>query len=50
MTRKDKATGKAKERVGDITGDKSLQAKGKVEKVKANLKQATEKVKGVFKK
>ncbi|MBT2235699.1 CsbD family protein [Nonomuraea sp. NEAU-A123] len=42
--------GTAKERVGDATDDESLQAEGKTEKVKGNLKQAGEKVKDAFKK
>ncbi|MGN9842049.1 CsbD family protein [Nonomuraea sp. H19] len=57
MARKDKAKGKAeeirgmaKERAGDVTDDESLQARGKTEKSKANLKQAKEKVKDAFKK
>ncbi|MER6950169.1 CsbD family protein [Nonomuraea sp. NPDC000554] len=52
----DKAKGKAheakgtiKERLGEATGNASLRAKGKAEKVKANLKQAGEKVKDAFK-
>ncbi|WP_188193260.1 CsbD family protein [Nonomuraea sp. SYSU D8015] len=57
MAEKDKARGKAKEtkgrakeRFGEATGDRSLQARGKAEKAKANLRQAVEKVKDVFKK
>ena len=41
-------TGKAKEKVGDITGDESMQAEGKTDQVKGNLKQAGEKVKDAF--
>lgn len=55
MARKDKAKGKAeeakgvaKERLGDVTGDESLQARGRAEKAKATLKQAKEKVKDAF--
>ncbi|MFI7701162.1 CsbD family protein [Nonomuraea sp. NPDC049480] len=57
MARKDKAKGKAeeargvaKERLGDVTGNESLQAKGKAEKAKAALRQAKEKVKDAFRK
>lgn len=45
----DELKGEAKERYGDATGDESTQAEGKVEKAKANLKQAGEKVKDAFK-
>ena len=44
------AWGKAKETVGDATGDKDLQASGKKDQSKADLKQAGEKVKDAFKK
>lgn len=57
MSRKEKAKGKAeeikgmaKERAGDLTDNESLQAKGRAEKVKANLRQAKEKAKDAFKK
>lgn len=57
MAGKDKAKAKAeevkgriKQRVGEATDNKSLQAKGKAEKAKADLKQAGEKVKDAFKK
>ncbi|MGI5291424.1 CsbD family protein [Nonomuraea polychroma] len=57
MARKDKGRGKAeevkgmaKERVGDVTDNESLQARGKVEKAKGNLRQAKEKAKDAFKK
>ncbi|WP_327582429.1 CsbD family protein [Nonomuraea sp. NBC_00507] len=57
MARKEKARGKAeevkgtaKERAGDLTGNESLQARGKAEKAKANLRQAKEKAKDAFKK
>ena len=43
------AKGTAKERVGGATGDESLQAEGKGEKTKGDLKQAGEKVKDAFK-
>ena len=42
------AYGKAKEKVGDLTGDKDLQASGKKDQSKADLKQAGEKVKDAF--
>jgi|SRR6476661_5290147 uncharacterized protein YjbJ (UPF0337 family) len=42
--------GKAKEKVGDATGDDSLRAQGERDQSKANLKQAGEKVKDAFKK
>jgi uncharacterized protein YjbJ (UPF0337 family) len=42
-------TGKAKENVGDITGDESMQAEGKKDEAMGNLKQAGEKVKDAFK-
>ena len=41
--------GKAKEKVGDATNDRDLQAEGKSDKTKADLKQAGEKVKDAFK-
>jgi uncharacterized protein YjbJ (UPF0337 family) len=57
MARKDKAKGKAeevegvaKERLGDATRDRSLQGRGKAEKVKGTLRQAKEKVKDAFRK
>ena len=42
-------SGEAKERVGDATGDRSMQAEGTKDKVAGNLKQAGEKVKDAFK-
>ena len=42
-------TGSAKEKIGDATGNEDLQAEGAAEKSKADLKQAGEKVKDVFK-
>ncbi|MDP4506871.1 CsbD family protein [Nonomuraea turcica] len=57
MARKEKAKGKieetkgmAKERTGDVTGNASLQARGKAEKTKGNVRQAKEKAKDAFKK
>ena len=41
--------GKAKEKIGDVTGNEDMQAEGQAEKSKADLKQAGEKVKDVFK-
>jgi len=41
--------GKAKEAYGDATDDQSMQAEGKGDQTKANLKQAGEKVKDAFK-
>ena len=40
--------GKVKEGVGDATDDERLEAEGKGDQVKANLKQAGEKVKDAF--
>ncbi len=40
--------GKAKEALGDATGDKDLQAAGQKDQTKSNLKQAGEKVKDAF--
>jgi uncharacterized protein YjbJ (UPF0337 family) len=42
--------GKAKETLGDATDNKSLQAEGKNDQSKADLKDAGEKVKDAFKK
>ena len=41
--------GKAKEAVGNATGDKDLQASGQKDQTKSSLKQAGEKVKDAFK-
>ena len=41
--------GKAKEGVGDATGNEDLKAEGQVDQGKGNLKQAGEKIKDVFK-
>jgi uncharacterized protein YjbJ (UPF0337 family) len=41
--------GKAKEGVGKLTDDERLEAEGRVEQSKADLKQAGEKVKDAFK-
>ena len=44
-----KLTGKAKEATGKATGDNHLKNEGRGDQVKANLKQAGEKVKDAFK-
>ena len=41
--------GKAKEKLGDASDDRELQAEGKKDQSKADLKQAGEKVKDAFK-
>jgi len=43
------AVGKAKEAVGKVTDDEKLEAEGKGDQVKADIKQAGEKVKDAFK-
>src|SRR5690606_15734374 len=40
--------GKAKQAVGDATDDRSMQAEGKMDEAKADMKQAGEKVKDAF--
>ena len=42
--------GKVKEALGKATGDEKLEAKGKADRAKGNLKQAGEKIKDAFKK
>lgn len=42
--------GKAKEKLGDASDDRDMQAEGRGEKSKADLKQAGDKVKDAFKK
>jgi uncharacterized protein YjbJ (UPF0337 family) len=42
-------TGKVKEGVGKATDDRNLEAQGKNDQTKSNLKQAGEKVKDAFK-
>jgi uncharacterized protein YjbJ (UPF0337 family) len=42
-------TGTAKEKVGEWTGDESMRAEGKKDKVVGNIKEAGEKVKDAFK-
>jgi uncharacterized protein YjbJ (UPF0337 family) len=46
---KEKLEGKAKESTGKATDDEQLEAEGKTDQSKADLKQATEKVKDAFK-
>jgi uncharacterized protein YjbJ (UPF0337 family) len=41
--------GKAKEKVGQATGDEELETQGKLDQTKSDLKQAGEKVKDAFK-
>ncbi len=41
--------GDAKEKIGDATGNDDMKAEGKTDQAKADLKQAGEKVKDVFK-
>ena len=43
-----KVKGQLKEAAGRVTGDERLEAKGRADKTKANLKQAGEKVKDAF--
>ena len=43
------AKGDAKEKFGDATGNEDMQAEGKTDSAKADLKQAGEKGKDVFK-
>jgi uncharacterized protein YjbJ (UPF0337 family) len=57
MSKKDKAKnttqiakGKVKEAAGKTTGDHNLQADGKADQMKGNIKQAGEKAKDAFKK
>jgi uncharacterized protein YjbJ (UPF0337 family) len=46
----DELKGKAKETAGRVTDDEELEAEGRGDQTKGNLKQAAEKVKDVFKK
>jgi uncharacterized protein YjbJ (UPF0337 family) len=43
-----KVKGQVKEAAGRVTGDERLEAEGRADKKKANLKQAGEKVKDAF--
>jgi uncharacterized protein YjbJ (UPF0337 family) len=45
---KDDMAGKAKEATGKMTDDESMEAEGKVDQSKADVKQAGEKVKDAF--
>ena len=45
----DEIGGKAKEQIGQATGDENLERQGQNDQSKANLKQAGEKVKDAFK-
>jgi uncharacterized protein YjbJ (UPF0337 family) len=45
----EEVSGKGKQAVGDATDDRDLQAEGRKEESKSNLKQAGEKVKDAFK-
>ena len=46
----DEVTGKAKEKLGQATGDRGTENEGKADQVKSNLKDAGEKVKDAFRK
>lgn len=46
----EKVTGKIKEHAGKATGDESLEAEGRTDQAKGDLKNAGEKVKDAFKK
>lgn len=46
----DEMAGKAKEKLGQATDDSSTENEGKADQVKANLKDAGEKVKDAFRK
>jgi uncharacterized protein YjbJ (UPF0337 family) len=46
----EKLGGKGKEAAGEASGDESLEAEGKGDQAKSDLKQAGEKVKDAFKK
>ncbi len=45
----DDLAGKAKEKLGEATGDRDTQNEGKADQAKSNLKDAGEKVKDTFK-
>jgi uncharacterized protein YjbJ (UPF0337 family) len=40
--------GRVKRNTGEVTGDRSLQAEGRADEAKGNLKQAGEKIKDAF--
>ena len=44
----DEVGGKVKEAIGKVTGDESTENEGKLDQVKANLKDAGEKIKDAF--
>jgi uncharacterized protein YjbJ (UPF0337 family) len=44
----EEVVGKVKDRVGGATGDRELQAEGRADQSRSNLKQAGEKVKDAF--
>ncbi|WP_324278154.1 CsbD family protein [Blastococcus brunescens] len=46
----EEVSGKGKQAVGDATDDRDLQAEGKKEESKSNLKQGVENIKDAFKK
>jgi uncharacterized protein YjbJ (UPF0337 family) len=48
--KKDELVGKAKQKTGELTDDEQLEAEGRGQETKGNLKQAGEKVKDAFKK
>jgi uncharacterized protein YjbJ (UPF0337 family) len=51
MTNKvDELKGRTKKTVGEATDDERLEAEGRTEKTKANVKQAGEKIKDAFRK
>ena len=43
-----KAKGQVKQAAGRVTGDRRLEAEGRTDKTRANLKQAGEKIKDAF--
>jgi uncharacterized protein YjbJ (UPF0337 family) len=45
----DDVSGKAKEALGKVTGDKDTENEGKVDQAKSSLKDAGEKIKDAFK-
>ncbi len=46
----EKVTGEVKEKVGELTDDKDLQAEGKKDQTKGSVKNAGEDIKDAFKK
>lgn len=46
----DEMAGKAKEKVGQATGDEQTEAEGKADQVQSNLKAAASKIKDAFSK